>query len=43
MRNDGKFPFWRVYRIIAPFDFSEHSAKACAGAAAMAEKWRARI
>ncbi len=32
-----------IHKILVPFDFSEHSEKACGWAIAMAEKWRARI
>ena len=32
-----------IQKILVPFDFSEHSEKACSWAVAMAEKWRAHI
>ncbi len=32
-----------IRKILVPFDFSEHSEKACRWAIEMAEKWRARI
>jgi universal stress protein A len=32
-----------IQKILIPFDFSEHSEKACNWAVGMAEKWHARI
>jgi nucleotide-binding universal stress UspA family protein len=32
-----------IRKILVPFDFSEHSEKACSWAIGMAEKWRGRI
>lgn len=32
-----------IQKILVPFDFSEHSEKACTWAVGMAEKWNARI